>query len=327
MTDKTTLVQRLWRQVDGIVGTTELAMMSLRALRDAIQHLKTDDCELFFSQFNTLVHCIRPIRPKFGVLSFQFEYVLREMQRYWKWAQSPEKLKEWTLSRLTDIEVEIDQNNRRLIEYACTLNIHGRNVLVHNHSHTVHKALAELKKAGQKFTVVICKQRSGKTNDNIEAMHKLGIDFKVVPNYILGTVTKEVDAIFFGAIALGGSMCFVTDTGTHEVIMEFQETRRPKYVFITSCKFNLEDSDPFDDQVIYETSRNHPDLDILYRRQSSLYEAIPAKMFDAFVTNFGILNYSELKSVYENRRSNFVTMMDSCPLESRQYIQEMNPKI
>jgi len=193
---------------------------------------------------------------------------------------------------------------RKLIKSSDALDVKGKTILIHDHSHTVQDVLIHYKAQGKKFNVIIAEQDYEKTHDNIERLHKAGIEFTVVPAYMLSHVHDQIDMVFFGALTLKDSMDFVLNPGALSLVTEFHVEKIPVYIFLGIDKFSLWKSKKRSEIFIHRHTRQHADKPIKYERIKYSHDRVPSKYFKKIITNEGVLTPVELKQVFDEKLKN-----------------------
>jgi len=200
-----------------------------------------------------------------------------------------------------EIVKDIKYHSQDLIKQSEKINVEGKTILIHDHSHTVRDVLTHFKKMGKKFKVVVAEQDFDKTHDNIEYLFSAGIPFQVVPSYMLSHVHDRIDMLFFGALTLKDTMTFVMDPGTHGIISEFHVAKTPIHMFIDTDKFSFWKSKKREGIFIHEHTRAHHAKPIEYERIKYSHDRVPSELFTKVITDKGVFKSEELKDVYKEK--------------------------
>ena len=302
MQSKIDLFSQLLRELEAEIGTRDVNDLSLRALEKSIEYLKVKNVEDFCKQFENLLNIISQTEPKFGILIYNFE----NLNQYFKENVcskdfNEKKWKRVALQGVKNILKTAREQKLALIKNSEKLNLEGKTILIHDHSHTVQDVIVHNKKLGKNFKVVIAEQDYDKTHGNIERLHKAGISFQVVPSYMLSHIHENVDILFFGALTLKDSMHFVMDPGTHSIISEFHVENIPAYMFIDTSKFSLWKSKERGEIFIHKHLRQHHSKPIEYERIKYSHDRVPVKLFKKIITDEGVLNPAQLKTLFDER--------------------------
>lgn len=290
------LFSNLLREMEVEIGTRDTASLVLIALTDAVKALKAKNPDDFRVQFEELVNIISSTEPKFGILNYYFGNLLKSLK-----GVTEKKWKRFVIKSIDEIMKMANGQKNKLMKFAEKLNIEGKTILIHDHSHTVQDVLVHYKNMGEHFKVVIAEQDFDKTHSNIERMYAAQIPFQVVPAYMLSHVHRSIDMLFFGALTLKNTMHFVMDPGTHGTISEFHVEHVPSYMFIDTAKFSLWKSKPRGEIFIHKHLRQHISKPIEYERIKYSHDRVPAELFHSIITNEGVFTPGELKKLFDRK--------------------------
>lgn len=296
-THRVELLSKLLRSVEVECGTSDMALMVFRSIRDSILFLKASDNRCFYKEFEALVNNIHKTEPKYAILNYYTVKLLAEFESI----KDKEEInyKEWAITKLEQIEQEMKNNTESIIDCSEEINLHKKTVLLHDHSHTVHQVLQRQKSMGRKFKVVIAEQESEKTQENIEVLSESGIPFQVVPDYMVSHIHESVDMVFFGALTLKDSMHFVMDPGAYGIISQFKTLNVPIYVFIKSTKFSYWKSQARGEIYFKKHKRSHCTKAIEYDRLKYSHDRVPIDLFHRIVTNEGVFSPDKIREVFD----------------------------
>jgi translation initiation factor eIF-2B subunit alpha len=304
---KVDLFSKLFRELEAEIGTRDLARLVIAALDSSVKNLRIKNVGDFCKQFDCLVEILSNTEPKFGVLNFHFA----SMQQHFKESLchadcSEKKWKRYASREIVKIEKNAKRHKKELLNNAGKLDVEGKTILIHDHSHTVQDVLSHYKKMGKNFKVIIAEQNFEKTYSNIERMFEEDIPFRVVPSYMLSHMHSEIDMLFFGGLTLKDTMNFVMDPGTHSVISEFNLEHTPIYMFIDTSKFSLWKSKKRGEIFIHSHKRKHHSKDIEFNRVKYSHDRVPLSLFKKVITNEGVFSNGELKKLFEKRLNKHV---------------------
>lgn len=312
MQSKIDLLSNLLREMEAEIGTRDVASLVLDALDEAVSVFQAKNVHDFCEQFEKLVKVFSSTEPKFGILNFHFGELLKKFKEDVCNENCEEK--DWRSVVLNSIEAIgkfAKEQKKMLLEFAEQLDVEGKTILIHDHSHTVQDVLVHYKNMGKHFKVVIAEQDFDKTHSNIERMYNAQIPFQVVPAYMLSHVHKTIDMLFFGALTLKDTMHFVMDPGTHGTISEFHVEHVPSYMFIDTAKFSLWKSKPRGEIFIHKHLRMHVSKPIEYERIKYSHDRVPAELFHRIVTNEGIFTPGELKKLFDRNYKEYQSVVSA----------------
>lgn len=298
---KIDLLSQILRDLEADIGTSDLSNLVLKALIDAIGALKVKNSKEFCEQFSELLESVSRTEPKFGILNHRFAELYAHFNTVLAKNFSEEEWKKKVTKSVKKILEDAKVEKSKLIKHAEKLDIEGKTILIHDHSHTVQKILNHYKNRGKHFKVIIAEQDFDKTHSNIESMHNSEIPFQVVPAYMLSHVHKQIDMLFFGALTLKDTMDFVMDPGTLGIISEFHEENIPVYMFIDTAKFSLWKSKKRGEIFIHKHKRKLTTQPIEYERIKYSHDRVPVKLFKSIITNEGIFSPAELEKLFRKK--------------------------
>ncbi|MBI4232034.1 hypothetical protein HY605_02280 [Candidatus Peregrinibacteria bacterium] len=312
MQEKIDIFSKLLRDIEAEVGTSEASKMVLISLMETIKAFKADSCDTFCAQFEELVKILSNTEPKFGVLNYHFAVMLKRFKAEVCGKDvcgvDEKKWKTVVLGYIEAILKESRDHKRNLISNAEKLDVEGKTILIHDHSHTVQDVLVHYKRMGKHFKVVIAEQDFDKTHSNIEKMDAAKISFQVVPAYMLSHIHKHIDMLFFGGLTLKNTMHFVMDPGTHSIISEFNVEHVPVYMFMDTAKFSLWKSKPRGEIFIHQHTRMHVSKPIEYERIKYSHDRVPSSLFAKIITNEGVFDQKGLKALYQKKFDEYAAM-------------------
>ena len=299
MQSKIDIFSRLFRELEAEIGTRDMGILVLRALCFSIKELDVNDAEKFIEEFDRLADMVSQTEPKFGILNYNFARLSREFKRDCENRKlNARKWKRLAIAHVDEILRNNKEKKSKILKNAMDINVEGKTILIHDHSHTVQDVLVSLKRAGKHFRVVIAEQDYDKTHSNIERMHKAKIPFQVVPAYMLSHVHDQIDMAFFGSVTLKDTMHFVMDPGTAGTISEFHLDKVPIYMFINTMKFSLWKSKERGEIFIRKHKRKHSCQPIEYERIKYSHDRVPVKLFHRIVTDRGVMTPAQLKDLF-----------------------------
>lgn len=290
-------------QIERDLGTKDMNTLILHSLSDALQSCKISTLESIEEQLVELIHIFNNTEPRYASLLYNMYHIYDEVRKMTKGSDKHDykEYKQKVIKIINRLIRQSQKNKRQILRNAEKINIDGKTVLIHDHSHTVQDVLSHLKRKGQKFRVLVAEQDMDKTLSNIEMLTKRKISFEVVPAHMLSNVEEEVDMCFFGALTLKSTYDFVVDTGTNAIISEFHLRRIPVYIFLSSEKFALWKAKK--KQAVHRNvrMRQHPCKKIQFKRFKFSHDRVPLSSINQTVTEEGIYKPHELKKLYQEK--------------------------
>lgn len=326
MEAKIDLTSQLLRELEAEIGSRDLSEMVIKSLIDSVKSLKVKEkgshfqrdtscdspslrygaIDCFLEEFNELFNLIKNTQPRFGALNFHFSNLLKYISEdICKNKKCNMKWRKMIIKKLQEKVTWWNKQRKRIQENAMKIDVEGKTILIHDHSHTVQDVLVHYKNKGKKFRVIIAEQDFDKTHDNIERLHRARIPFQVIPSYMLSHVHDQIDMAFFGALTFKSTMNFVMAPGTHGVISEFHVAKVPIYVFMECAKFSLWKSELKKEMFMHKHKRDHCFKPITYDRIKYSHDRVPHKLFTKVVTNEGVFTPAGLKKLFDERMKKY----------------------
>ncbi|MDD3861975.1 MAG: hypothetical protein PHP74_03765 [Candidatus Gracilibacteria bacterium] len=299
MQAKTEVFSKLLREIEMEIGSRDLADLVFKSLITAVNSLDVKDVDFFNGEFSKLVKLVSQTEPRYGILNYYFA----KLSKFTEQTICPDgkcrvKWKNMFVSEVKTILGHGDKQRLEILKNSEKIDLEGKTILIHDHSHTVQDVLVHNKNMGKHFRVIIAEQNLEKTHDNIERMYGAEIPFQVVPAYMLSHLHDEIDMVFFGAVTMKSTIDFVMAPGDHGIISEFHVVGVPLYMFIDTSKFSLWKSEKKVEVFMHKHERKHCSKPITYERIKYSHDRVPAKLFTQIVTNQGIFDPAGIKKLF-----------------------------
>lgn len=310
---KLDLLSQLLREMEADIGTRDVANLVFEALIESIRSLKPSEIGSFCTQFSKMSELICHTEPKFGILNYYFVKLFNELEgSLCSKNGNSKKIKHIAIRKVKEVLKFLRMQERALKKNSEVLDVEGKTILIHDHSHTVQDALVHYHAMRRYFRVIIVEQDYDKTHSNIERMHASKIPFQVIPAYMISHVIDNVDMLFFGALTLKDTMDFVMSPGTHGVISEFHAEEVPIYMFLNTAKFSLWKSKKRGGIFIHKHTREHHSKPIKYERIKYSHDRVQAKMFKKIVTNEGVFTPQQIGGLFKKKFKKYQEMSRAC---------------
>ncbi|HCW32331.1 MAG: hypothetical protein UT55_C0016G0002 [Candidatus Peregrinibacteria bacterium GW2011_GWE2_39_6] len=302
MSEQTQLAQ-LFREIEIDLGATELSFMAITAFKQAVTDLKGQNLHAFFEQLLSLKQNIEVTKPKFAIIIDAF-YEILELA-YDEEIHHPESnfplKKQKFIQKLDKMLLGKKQEGKQLLEYGAQMEIEGKEILVHDNSHTVQNVLARLKQDGKHFRVLVAEQDPDKTGAVIEFLHRKKIPFRVVPAYMITHLEDHIDMFFLGGVTLKSTMNFVMDPGTNGLAAQMHILKKPIYVFMATSKFSLWKANTQTEIHKHVMRQTHPCMSIDFERIKFSHDRVPLNLATKIITEEGIFTPKQLELLYKNK--------------------------
>lgn len=298
-------LSKIFLQIEADLGATDLASFVMETLHETLDALQTNSVEDVFEQFRELVLEIKNTQPRISLVIYYFYEIWEELQiqKEAGTINSIEDFNEAVKRKIIRLRVENDEDFESIIANGAELINDGDNILVHSHSGTIRRIIAKAQYLEKKFHVILAEQEAEKTIDMIEFFSERNIQFTVVPEYMLSHILQDVTKVFFGATTLNFEQNFICDAGSYSVLAEFHEVEIPTYMFLSTKKFSLWQSE------IHHHAYKTKQKKILtksaklvnYERIKFSHDRVPAKLFNYIVTESGVYDPKAIHEIYTNR--------------------------
>lgn len=295
-------LSKIFLQIEADLGATELAGFVMETLHEALGACKVNDVDGMFKQFKKLVIDIKNTQPRISLVIYYFYEVWEELQiqKEKGTINTVEEFNEVVKSTIIRMRVENDEDFESIIANGAELINDGDNILVHSHSGTIRRIIAKAQYLKKKFHVILAEQEAEKTIDMIEYFSSKNIKFTVVPEYMLSHILEDVTKVFFGATTLNYEQNFICDAGSYSVLAEFHEVQIPTYMFLSTKKFSLWQSEVHhhtyktkQKKIITKTAQV-----VNYERIKFTHDRLPAKLFNYIVTENGVFDPAAIQEIY-----------------------------
>ncbi|MEN3045865.1 MAG: hypothetical protein ABDH49_02610 [Candidatus Hydrothermales bacterium] len=168
---------------------------------------------------------------------------------------------------LIDLTRRVEETPRKIAEKVYGLLKDTKGILLHSRSSTTIKVLRELKKIDSSFNPYIycTESRPGEEGKVTEKeLKKIGFETKLIPDFYVTKIVDHLDAIIFGADAVYEDK-IINKVGTFSLVLIGNFFKIPTFCLTSRMKI----------------SNNFKSL----KRVSDLFEEVPKKLIDHFVTD------------------------------------------
>ena len=281
----------LFRSIELDLGTHGFCILVLESFVMALRQYRIKTKKELFHQFNEIFELIQGVKPKYAILIDSFYKIFTQAE-----GQSVEGI----IENINQIKKAYQDEMLHLVEAGLSIDVHGKSILIYDHSHSVQNVLEGLRSKGQKFSVILAEQDIQKTEDNIAFLHQAKIPFKVIPAYMISHFEEEIDMAFFGAVTFQDGGKFVMDPGSKSIISHLNLERKPVYLFLTTSKFSLWKAKDAKSGVHVKTDiRCHQTLNqIEFERVKFSHDRVSVKLVDHIVTEQGVFDGAGLLDVF-----------------------------
>ena len=286
-------LSELFRNIEAETGTHGLCTMTLEALKNTFEQHKIKNLNEFKRQLLLLFELVQLTKPRYAVLMDAFYKILDFSEK--RGDASAEEL----IREIGHINASYELEKLQLVQQGKKIDFHNKNILLHDHSHSVHSILNALKQDGKEFNVIVAEQDIEKTEDNIKFLHDHSIPYQVIPAYMLSHIEEEIDIVFCGGVTFQENGNFVMDTGSKSIISHFRLEKKPVYLFISTSKLTLWPITKAHEVFRKPHRRKHHVLtEIEYERLKFSHDRVPLELIDHIVTEKGIHTPDEFRKMF-----------------------------
>lgn len=288
----------LFRGIEADLGAHAFCILTLDALKHALQQYRVKDRHEFRTQLIKVFELVRATKPRYAILNDSFYRILEGMD-----AVRGTHHMEYLLNEIEKIKIDYQLEMKNLINVGQGIESEGKTILIYDHSHTVQNVLKAMKVAGKNITVLVAEQDIEKTGDSIEFLHTNEIPFRVVPAYMLSHIDHTVDMVFLGAVTFQENHHFVMDPGTKSIVSHFHLEKKPIYLFIASSKFSLWKLDkPMQEAYAKSQLRPHHRMnEIEFEQLKFSHDRVSVDLISHIVTEQGVLTPKKLITLFDKK--------------------------
>lgn len=218
------------------LGTRDTCVNFLESFKDALRLTKFKNAHDIRVQITEFYSMFADVKPRMAIIQNYLDDVLDKVVDIK--TDEPETLIECLLAEIAEAEEDNIVRCKNLMTHAMKLIPEKGKILVHSHSHIVLDSLAEAKRAGKHFEVVVAEQETERTLDIIHMLKNANIAFTVVPEYMLSYIEEDIACMLIGAVTLKADHILAVDAGTKAVVSEMNAAGVPVHLMITTNKFS-----------------------------------------------------------------------------------------
>ncbi len=285
----------LFLDIERTFGTRDCCFMAMESLKKSFLSFSGTREELR-QEFQKVMELIKNTSPRIALLMFLIFDLFQAFESTFSHRKSITEDKEF----LEKYIEEIDQKRRKrfddLIAISQVTIVDGDTILLHDISHTVFDILRHAKSQGKKFQVIIAQQDESKTAIIVRFLNTEKISFQVVPEYLLAHLKDSITKVFLGALTVNSLLEVIGDPGSESLISQMHLSHIPIYVPLTTDKLSLWQAEK--KHHTCKTQKQKLISGIEYEKLVFSHDRYPVDLVTFFITNKGLLNSQEFKSLY-----------------------------
>ncbi|KAI9338190.1 hypothetical protein BDR26DRAFT_803673 [Obelidium mucronatum] len=195
----------------------------------------------------------------------------------------------------TQFVKEASENLEKIATVGVNLIKDGAVILIHSFSRVVMVLLERAAKLNRRYSVIVTESRpSHNGQKSVDALKKLGVPVKLIPDSAVGFVMEKVDMVLVGAEAVVENGGLINQMGTYQIALVAKAAHKPFYSVTETHKFlhmfPLSQTD-------VELQEHKIDQDVEGASNYSFVSAhhvdyTPPQLVTSLITNFGVLTPS-----------------------------------
>lgn len=286
--DKTILC-RLIRDHEDLVGTSRTAMLALQAFMNSIKELKCPP-EQVRTQYLELADAIKQTQPKIIELIHLVEEFEKEVEPYF--GGDIEELRSKAVEILRQKAEKTKNKVAKIVQIGLTCVKDGDVIVVHTASSDVMNMIAAAKEVmDRKIKVIVLKQDFQKTKRLLGILTQAKVDMETIPEFSLSHYINQANKMFTGALSITYDRKVVCPVGTASVASLCHFHQIPVYLFVNTLKFSHGHSE---DQRIHEKKIDQVEDSVSYVLTTYSHDLVDLKMVDYLVTEERIVPKDEI---------------------------------
>ncbi len=288
--DKTILC-RLIRDHEDLVGSSRAAMLALQAFMNSIKELKCPP-EQVREQYLELAEAIKNTQPKIVPLIHLIEEFEKEVEAYF--GSDIEQLRSKAVGILKEKTEKLKSKVAKIVQTGLTCIKDGDVIVVHTASADVMNMIAAAKEVmDRNIKVIVLKQDFLKTKKLINILTQAKVEIETIPEFSLSHYIDHANKMFIGALSITHDRKVVCPVGTAGIASLCHFHAIPVFLFANTLKFSHGVSE---DQHIHEKKVAQVQESVSYVLTTYSHDLVDLKMVDFLVTEERIVPKNEIDS-------------------------------
>lgn len=288
--DKTILC-RLIRDHEDLVGSSRAAMLALQAFMNSIAELKCP-ADQVRSQYIELAEAIKNTQPKIIPLIHLIEEFEAEMEPHFD--KPIDEMRNNAIQVLKAKSEKLKNKVAKIIQMGLSCIKDGDIIVVHTASADVMNMIAAAKEVmDRKIKVIVLKQDFLKTKKLINILAQANVELETVPEFSLSHYINQANKMFIGALSITHDQKVVCPVGTASIASLCHFHQIPVYLFANTLKFSHGASE---DQNIHEKKIAQVQDSVSYVLTTYSHDMVDLKMIDFLITEERIVPKLEIEA-------------------------------
>jgi translation initiation factor 2B subunit (eIF-2B alpha/beta/delta family) len=286
-----TIMNRLIRDHEDLVGSSRVAMLSLEAFTESIRQLKCPADEVA-GLYAELAEGIKTTEPKVIPLIHLIEEFEAEMQGHME--GSLEEIRDHAIAILTKKRDALKDKVGKVMEHGLNCIAEGDVILLHTASLDVINMFVLAKGVLQiDFSTIVLKQDPVKTRKLIRRLREGEVEMVVVPEYNLSHYLSRATKIFVGSLSVTPDMKFVSAIGTANIVSLCHINKIPVYLFANTLKFAHQ---PGTEQQIHTKVESQAAEECTYTLTTHSHDLVDMALVDYLITETGVYPRDQIEA-------------------------------
>ena len=295
--DKTILC-RLIRDHEDLVGSSRASMLALQAFKNSIQELKCSPTDIR-DEYADLADAIKNTRPKIIPLIHLVEEFEREMAPHF--GADEEQILSKACEILQAKHDRLKDKVAKIIQLGLDCIDDGDVLVMHTASSDVTRMIALAKEVmDRNVKVIVLKQDFIKTKKLIDILKLAEVDLETVPEFSLSHYIGKANKMFTGALSITHDLKIVSAVGTANIASLCHFHKIPVYLFANTLKFSHGLSE---DQRIHEKRITTVQNNTSYVLTTYSHDMLDLDMVDFLVTEEGIYPKEKIRDYVKEIQS------------------------
>lgn len=295
--DKTILC-RLIRDHEDLVGSSRASMLALQAFKNSIQELKCSPADTR-NEYADLADAIKNTRPKIVPLIHLVEEFEREMAPHF--SADEEQILSKACEILQAKHDRLKDKVAKIIQLGLDCIDDGDVLVMHTASSDVTKMIALAKEVmDRSVKVIVLKQDFIKTKKLIDILKLAKVELETVPEFSLSHYIGKANKMFTGALSITHDLKIVSAVGTANIASLCHFHKIPVYLFANTLKFSHGLSE---DQRIHEKRITTVQDNTSYVLTTYSHDMLDLDMVDFLVTEEGIYPKEKIRDYVKEIQS------------------------
>ncbi len=287
--------------LDKTYGGDALAVDTLLSLLETLESYTGDNSpQAVRTEILHLYELCMACRPRMANLLSDIQVLLLHL------LDNPES----TAAELRRVLLELLASKRRRagesVEHALELFTPDSGLLIHSYSSVLNALLKKCAESGNPPKIYLAAQNKKKTDRLIEFLHKIDLGFRLVPEFSVSQIIKNIDVALFGALTLNAHGQLIMGPGSASLIAQLDTYKVPNYALVTTNKFSYWEEEL---ETAFKESRSEKlSKEIQYKKHVFSHDIVPLNLVSGVVTEEGTLTpdqatarFKELQGEYFER--------------------------